>query len=69
MKELIQIEESDWNNIKVIDVKMSIQTIQCNFISIENTISHLSNPEITEAIDELKEKINGHLMGFLKKIK
>jgi hypothetical protein len=60
-----KILESDWSNMSIIDLKLSIQTVQCNFISIENTISHLANPEISEAIDMANQKIITYLEELL----
>jgi len=47
----------DWNNMSNVELKMKAQSIIASFIIIKNTISSISDPDLTQNIDNQEKEI------------
>lgn len=63
-----EILESDWNNMAIVNMKLSAQTIEAAFQIIENSMALFANPDMTESLDKAKEEILSNIDTYhLKK--
>jgi uncharacterized protein YxjI len=55
------ILDNDWDNMQVVDAKMTAQTVVGLFIALENTLASKIDPYLGENIDNVKSEILTYL--------
>lgn len=57
MEDKYIIQESDWRNMNIVDIKMKAQNILASIVVIENTMASIADPDISDKIEDFSKSM------------
>lgn len=61
-----QIENEDWKNINLVDLKMKAENVVSLFVTLRNVLAPIATPEESELIEKTKQTLLNYLDGFIQ---